>query len=240
MQASAEGIAFHRDGVIADANPPLCELLGYTLDEVRGRQAIDFVAPDQRAHVQAVLDAGRDLSYESAVVRKDGQRIPVELIGRTLVYGGSRQGSMGALADGALSAGGHVIGVMPGFLQALEIAHDRLSELHIVGDLRERKQWMLCRASAVIALPGGTGTFEELLEARTLKRLGIFFGPIVICNQRRFYDPLLALLESAVDERFMAERHRAMWQVVETAAAAVEALEHAPPWPEDALRFAAV
>ena len=160
--------------------------------------------------------------------------------GRTLVYGGSRQGSMGALADGALSAGGHVIGVMPGFLQALEIAHDRLSELHIVGDLRERKQWMLCRASAVIALPGGTGTFEELLEALTLKRLGIFFGPIVICNQRRFYDPLLALLESAVDERFMAERHRAMWQVVETAAAAVEALEHAPPWPEDALRFAAV
>ncbi len=87
MQASAEGIAFHRDGVVTDANPPLCEMLGYTLAELRGRRAVDFVAPDQRAHVQGVLDAGRDVSYESAVVRKDGKRIPVELIGRTLVYG---------------------------------------------------------------------------------------------------------------------------------------------------------
>jgi diguanylate cyclase (GGDEF)-like protein/PAS domain S-box-containing protein len=87
MQASAEGIAFHRDGVVTDANPPLCELLGYTLAELRGRHAIEFVAPDQRPRVQAVLDAGQDVSYESAVVRKDGKRIPVELIGRTLVYG---------------------------------------------------------------------------------------------------------------------------------------------------------
>ena len=87
MQASAEGIAFHRDGVVTDANQPLCEMLGYTLAELRGRRAVDFVAPDQRAHVQGVLDAGRDVSYESAVVRKDGKRIPVELIGRTLVYG---------------------------------------------------------------------------------------------------------------------------------------------------------
>ena len=87
MQASAEGIAFHRDGIVTDANPPLCEMLGYTLVELRGRHAIEFVAPDQRAHVQGVLDGGQDLSYESAVIRKDGKRIPVELIGRTLVYG---------------------------------------------------------------------------------------------------------------------------------------------------------
>jgi len=87
MQASAEGIVFHRAGIVADANPPLCEMLGYTLDELRGRNALDFVAPDQRAHVQSVLDGGLDLSYESTVISKDGQRIPVELIGRTLVYG---------------------------------------------------------------------------------------------------------------------------------------------------------
>jgi len=160
--------------------------------------------------------------------------------GRTTIYGGSRHGSMGALADGALAAGGRVIGVMPEFLQALEIAHDRLSELHIVGDLRERKHWMLCRASAVIALPGGTGTLEELLEALTLKRLGIFPGPIVICNQRGFYDPLIALLEAAVDERFMAQRHRAMWQVAESAAQSILAIDSAPAWPDDALSFAAL
>jgi diguanylate cyclase (GGDEF)-like protein/PAS domain S-box-containing protein len=87
MQASAEGIAFHRDGVVADANPPLCQLLGYTLEELRGRRALDFIAPDQRARVQAVLDGGQELSYESTILRKDGTHMPVELIGRTLVYG---------------------------------------------------------------------------------------------------------------------------------------------------------
>ena len=90
MQASAEGIAFHRDGVVTDANPPLCEMLGYTLAEVRGLDAVDFVAPDQRARVQAVLASDQELTYESALLRKDGRRVPVELIGRTLVYGDER------------------------------------------------------------------------------------------------------------------------------------------------------
>jgi diguanylate cyclase (GGDEF)-like protein/PAS domain S-box-containing protein len=87
MQASAEGIAFHRDGIVTDANPPLCELLGYSLDELRGRRAIDFIAPELRAQVQAILDGGQELAYESAVVRKDGLRIPVEFIGRVLAFG---------------------------------------------------------------------------------------------------------------------------------------------------------
>jgi len=87
MQASAEGIAFHRDGIVTDANPPLCEMLGYTLAEVRGCHALDFVAVEHRARAQAALEGGQDLSYESVIIRKDGKRIPVELIGRTLVYG---------------------------------------------------------------------------------------------------------------------------------------------------------
>jgi PAS domain S-box-containing protein len=87
MQASAEGIAFHRDGAVTDANPPLCEMLGSTLAELRGRHAIDFVAPGLRPHVLGVLDGGQYLLDESAVIRKDGKRIPVQLIGRTLVYG---------------------------------------------------------------------------------------------------------------------------------------------------------
>ena len=87
MQASAEGIAFLRDGIVTDANPPLCEMLGYTLAEVRGCHALDFVAVEHRARAQAALEGGQDLSYESVIIRKDGKRIPVELIGRTLVYG---------------------------------------------------------------------------------------------------------------------------------------------------------
>jgi len=88
--------------------------------------------------------------------------------GRTIVYGGSRIGSMGALADGALAAGGRVIGVLPRFLKDLEVSHGGLSELHVVEDMRARKHLMLSRSEAVVALPGGCGTFEELLEAITL------------------------------------------------------------------------
>jgi len=90
MQASAEGIAFHREGIITDANPPLCALVGYSLDELRGRRALDFVAPDQVARVASVLGADAELSYESAIIHKSGARIPVEFIGRTLVYDNER------------------------------------------------------------------------------------------------------------------------------------------------------
>jgi uncharacterized protein (TIGR00730 family) len=159
--------------------------------------------------------------------------------GFAVVYGGGAVGSMGALADGALGRGGHVIGVLPRFMDELEWGHDRLSELHLVDDMRTRKHEMLSRSDAVVALPGGSGTFEELLEAITLKRLGIFLGPIVLVNTRGFFDPLLALLANAVVERFMDERHLAMWQVVAEPEQVPSALAAAPAWSADARRFAA-
>jgi uncharacterized protein (TIGR00730 family) len=158
--------------------------------------------------------------------------------GRSVVYGGSRIGSMGALADGALAAGGRVIGVLPKFLKDLEVTHNGLTELHIVEDMRARKHLMLSRSEAVVALPGGCGTLEELLEAITLKRLGIYLGPIVIVNTRDYFAPLLTLFESAVRERFMDARHLAMWQVVAEPEAVVPALLAAPPWTAGARRFA--
>ena len=158
--------------------------------------------------------------------------------GRPIVYGGSRAGSMGALADGALAAGGHVIGVLPKFLQELEVSHTGLTELHIVEDMRTRKHLMLSQSNAVVALPGGCGTFEELLEAITLKRLGVFLGAIVIVNTRNYFAPLLELLEAAVRERFMDERHLAMWQVVEGPDEVLPALLAAPPWSANARAFA--
>jgi diguanylate cyclase (GGDEF)-like protein/PAS domain S-box-containing protein len=90
MQASAEGIVFHKDGFITDANPPLCALIGYTLDELLGRPALEFVAPDQVPRVAAVMNAGQETSYETAVVDKGGQRIPVEFIVRTMLRNGER------------------------------------------------------------------------------------------------------------------------------------------------------
>jgi uncharacterized protein (TIGR00730 family) len=150
--------------------------------------------------------------------------------GWAVVYGGGRSGSMGALAEGALAAGGRVVGVIPRFMRDLEWGHEELTELHVVEDMRTRKHEMLTRASAVIALAGGTGTLEELLEAMTLKRLGLFLGPIVLVNTRGYYEPLLAQLASAIDGRFMDNRHDGLWSVVTEPEAVLRAIETAPVW----------
>lgn len=160
--------------------------------------------------------------------------------GCTIVYGGGRSGSMGALAEGALAAGGRIVGVIPRFMQELEWGHGGLSELHVVEDLRTRKHEMLSRASAVIALAGGSGTFEELFEAMTLKRLGLFTGPIVLVNTGGYYDPLVEQFRRAIDGRFMDERHAAMWQVVAGPEEAVAALESSPGWEAAHIHFAVV
>jgi uncharacterized protein (TIGR00730 family) len=160
--------------------------------------------------------------------------------GCMLVYGGGRAGSMGALADGALARGGRVIGIIPRFMRELEWSHEELTELHVVEDMRTRKHEMLTRASAVVALAGGCGTFEELLEAITLKRLGLFLGPIVIVNTGGYYDPLLEQFARAIDGRFMDTRHGAMWQVVRDPEEVVQALESAPDWDSGNIQFAAL
>ncbi|MEX1994230.1 MAG: TIGR00730 family Rossman fold protein [Steroidobacteraceae bacterium] len=160
--------------------------------------------------------------------------------GWSVVYGGGRSGSMGALAEGALAAGGRVIGVIPRFMVDLEWGNNDLSELHVVEDMRTRKHEMLTRANAVIALPGGTGTLEELFEAMTLKRLGLFLGPIVLVNTRAYYDPLLAQMAAAIDGRFMDERHAGLWTVVPDPEEALKALEAAPEWTAASRDFAVV
>jgi hypothetical protein len=147
---------------------------------------------------------------------------------------------MGALADGALGAGGRVIGILPRFMADLEWGHKGLTDLQLVEDLRTRKHVMLTLSQAAIALPGGSGTLEELLEAITLKRLGLYLNPILLVNTRGFFNPLLELLRGAVEERFMDPRHLMMWQVVDTPEQVPAALVSAPGWSADARSFAAV
>jgi uncharacterized protein (TIGR00730 family) len=147
---------------------------------------------------------------------------------------------MGALADGALSKGGRVVGVLPKFMADLEWGHPGLTELELVEDMRVRKHLMLTRSQAAIALPGGSGTLEELLEAITLKRLGLYLNPILLINTRGFFDPLLELFARAIEERFMDERHARMWEVVAQPEEVPEALNRAAVWDTGARSFAAL
>jgi uncharacterized protein (TIGR00730 family) len=173
-----------------------------------------------------------------AAARRLGEVLAREGVG--IVYGGGAVGSMGALADGALSRGGRVIGILPRFMADLEWGHKGLTDLQLVEDLRTRKHMMLTLSQAAIALPGGSGTLEELLEAITLKRLGLYLNPILLVNTRGFFEPLIELLSRAVEERFMDERHRLMWQVVGTPEEVPAALASAPPWSPEARAFASV
>jgi uncharacterized protein (TIGR00730 family) len=158
--------------------------------------------------------------------------------GMGIVYGGGSLGSMGRLADAALRAGGKVTGVLPRFMDELEWGNRRLTELRVVDGMHERKRVMLELSDAVVALPGGCGTLEELFEAITWKRLGLYFGPVVLVNVNGFFDPCLALLSRCVDERFMDEKHRAMWSVVADPESVIEALRTAPAWSREARSFA--
>ena len=157
-----------------------------------------------------------------------------------IVYGGSSLGSMGRLAAAALDAGGNVTGVLPRFMDDLEWGHRSLTELRLVDDMHERKRTMLDLSDAVVALPGGCGTLEELFEAITWKRLGLYRGPVVLVNINGFYEPCLRLLSRCVEERFMDPKHAAMWQVAELAGEVVAALRSAPEWPADPRSFAAL
>jgi uncharacterized protein (TIGR00730 family) len=158
----------------------------------------------------------------------------------TLVYGGGAVGSMGNIADGALSENGKVIGIIPKFMADLEWAHKGLTELHIVQSMHERKHLMLQDVDAAIALPGGCGTLEELMEAITWKRLGIFTKPIIIVNTKGFFDNLVKLLEHSISEKFMSEKHGTMWSVVNNVEDVITAIKNAPPWSNEAGSFAVV
>jgi uncharacterized protein (TIGR00730 family) len=141
-----------------------------------------------------------------------------------VVYGGARVGLMGALADATLAAGGKVIGVIPGRLVEHEIAHAGLTKLHVVETMHERKALMAELSDGVIALPGGSGTLDELFELFTWKQLGLHRKPIGLLDVSSYWQPLLAFLEHAVNERFLRAEYLEDLQVERTAAALVERL----------------
>ena len=164
----------------------------------------------------------------------------IALAGHSLVYGGGSTGLMGAVADGALKHGGEVVGILPKFMADLEWGHPGLTELQLVEDMRERKHRLLTDSDAVVALPGGCGTLEELFEAITLKRLGIYFNPIVLLNTRNYYAALQTFMQQVVDEKFMNAEHIGMWSLVDSVEAVLPEILATPKWREDARAYAVV
>jgi uncharacterized protein (TIGR00730 family) len=160
--------------------------------------------------------------------------------GKSIIYGAGGSGLMGSVADGALSKNGKVYGVVPQFLQDLELTHRGLTDLRVVKEMRIRKQLMLEDSQAVVTLPGGSGTYEELFEALTMKRLGRWVGPIIIVNTIGFYDGLLQFLKHSVDECFMGSSHLKMWSVVDDPEQILEAITNSHVWDTDALQYANV
>jgi len=137
-----------------------------------------------------------------------GETLAVKKIG--LVYGGANIGLMGAVADGALSKGGEVIGVLPNFLQAKEIAHKNLTQLILVETMHQRKTTMNDLSDGVIALAGGFGTLEELFEMLTWAQLGLHKKPIALLNTEGFFDSLKTLLQTMVDKGFLKKANHQM------------------------------
>lgn len=158
--------------------------------------------------------------------------------GVAVVYGGGATGLMGRLADTMLAHGGAIKGIMPRFMNDVEWAHKDVTDFELTDTMHERKAKFLVGIDAVVALPGGTGTLEELLEAITLKRLGIFTKPIVIVNTRGFYNPLREMFERCIEEAFMHPRHRGLWSFVDEPEQVLQAVHTAVPWGSEAIAFA--
>jgi uncharacterized protein (TIGR00730 family) len=160
--------------------------------------------------------------------------------GIDVVYGGGGIGLMGRLADAVLEHGGKITGVIPGFMKEEGWDHRQVNDMIITSDMGERKKKMFELADAVVALPGGVGTLEELTEAMTLKQLGLFRGPIIILNTLNFYKSFIEFLEHMVSGNFLRYEHKGMWEIADTAEEVLVQLGKKDGWHQDPRSFARI
>jgi uncharacterized protein (TIGR00730 family) len=143
-----------------------------------------------------------------------GQKLAARKIG--VVFGGAKVGLMQAVAQGALAAGGRVVGVIPTVLVDLEVAHDGLTELHVTDTMHTRKAMIGERSDAFVALPGGFGTFEEMFEVLAWQTLKLHAKPVLVLNTNGFYDKLLAFLDECVEQGMLTQEKREIVLVART------------------------
>ena len=157
--------------------------------------------------------------------------------GIRVINGAGNRGLMAAISDAALAAGGKVTGVIPRFMVEQGWHHTGLTELIEVDDMHQRKETMARLSDAVIALPGGCGTLEELMEIITWKQLGLYLNPIVILNTNGYYDLLSAFFRQAIEEHFMGPRHLELWRMAHTPQEAVGLIHTTPLWDVEIRKF---
>jgi uncharacterized protein (TIGR00730 family) len=148
----------------------------------------------------------------------------------SVIFGGGSSGLMGQLADGVLETGGNIKGIMPEFMNEVEWGHRGVSDFVYTQTMHERKAKFLEGTDALVALPGGSGTFEELFEAITLKKLAQFTKPIILLNTRNYFDPFTRLIQHAVEERFMSDDQQDIWNIVNSPEEVIPAIRLANPW----------
>jgi uncharacterized protein (TIGR00730 family) len=157
-----------------------------------------------------------------------------------VVFGGGGIGLMGKLADTMLENNGTITGVIPSFMKDQGWNHSDVSDMIITSDMGERKKQMFAMADAIIALPGGVGTLEELTEAITLKQLGLFRGPVIILNTLNFYKSLIDFFELMVSENFLRVEHKAIWEIASTPEDVMILLSKNDPWLFDPIKLAKI
>jgi hypothetical protein len=157
-----------------------------------------------------------------------------------VIYGGGGTGLMGVLADAVIGNGGSITGVIPSFMNDEGWGHPYVKEMIVTTDMGDRKRNMFSRADAVVALPGGIGTLEELAEAITLKQLGLFMGPVVILNTLNFYKSLIDFLEHMVAGNFLRAEHKGIWVIADTPKDVLAALSNDNGWIDDPRKIAKI
>jgi uncharacterized protein (TIGR00730 family) len=160
--------------------------------------------------------------------------------GTEVVFGGGGIGLMGKLADTIIENKGIITGVIPSFMKDQGWDHSDVMEMIITDDMGERKKQMFAMADAIVALPGGVGTLEELTEAITLKQLGLYRGPIIILNTLNFYKSLIDFFDHMVAEYFLRHEHKSIWEVASTPAEVMALLDKRDTWLFDPIKIAKI
>ena len=215
----AEGASMVTQKLIADSYDPLADTAMLRTDPTRFEALRNGYNLRHEVRTPCVCVFGASSAHIDAVFTDAAYRLGALLAdaGIECVNGAGREGVMRAVTDGALSRGGAVTGIIPQFMVDNGWCYDRLTDTIVTPDMESRKALMEQRSDCIVAMPGGCGTLEELLQAITRRQLGLYDGEIIIFNVAGYFNPLLAMLESCIEHRFMHASHRALWQVATTA-----------------------